>query len=190
MGPGRRLRQPGRPAMTTRPGPLCSSGGSRSSATGRSPACSIRFTSCSGRHLCVVQRTGTPPYASVRTASSSPTWVAGEVVEHRSCRPPGHRTREPRRDRPGGQQGVLSSANGTIVRRSWDGRAVDFKPFVTARLYAPGGLTRFSYSRRTSRGGPLAESAGYALKGSEARPTATRSKIAEACRGPAIASRG
>lgn len=53
--------QTGRLAMTTTPGPVCSSAGSRSSATGCSPACSIRSTSCSGRHLCVVQRTGTPP---------------------------------------------------------------------------------------------------------------------------------
>ncbi|MER7999395.1 VOC family protein [Streptomyces sp. NPDC095613] len=53
--------QPVRFAMTTTPGPLCSSAGSRSSATGRRPACSIRSTSCSGRHWCVVQRTGTPP---------------------------------------------------------------------------------------------------------------------------------
>jgi hypothetical protein len=48
-------------AMTTTPGPACPSAGSRSSATGRSPACSIRSTSCSGRHWCVVQRTDTPP---------------------------------------------------------------------------------------------------------------------------------
>jgi hypothetical protein len=69
VSPGRRTcaassrddRQPGRLAMTTRPGPLYSSGGSRNSATGFRPACSIRLTSCSGRHLCVVQRTGTPP---------------------------------------------------------------------------------------------------------------------------------
>ncbi len=44
-------RQSGRLAMTTTLGPLYSSAGSRSSATGRRPACSIRSTSCSGRHL-------------------------------------------------------------------------------------------------------------------------------------------
>lgn len=48
-------------ATTTTVGPTGPSAGKRSSAVGRRPASSIRATSCSGRHWCVVHCTGMPP---------------------------------------------------------------------------------------------------------------------------------
>lgn len=63
-------------ASVTTAGRSLPSGVRRSSAVGLSPAAASRFASCSGRQRWVVHCTGTPPYASVRATSSSPTCVA------------------------------------------------------------------------------------------------------------------